>query len=308
MRSPVPPVLAFGVCSQEFLASVYRVVYGGCAMAHKKVKGHLSVGLLAAWLACPDLALAQLTLPNVPVPGLTEPGIITAPGVTVTLPSGSTPGVGLIDTSSLLPGLNLPVGSNVLLINLPGISILLPNLLQLASLGNGAVGVVLNQVAPVNQLFSDAARANQMTPVTQLLDSLTSRIPEVVWRDPGAGADARRVCAARCPQSLDVERGRCRPHATTTVRFPFQTSSADAQVSGATLPTRSIEKSTLPGVLWDASQALQGSGAARSTWVSAAVCSSRMSRSGAPRYCATPASRRPARRGSRRGRWGPLRS
>lgn len=143
-------------------------------VAHKTVRDFLAAGFLAGAITGSNAAHAQLTLPNITVPNVTVPaiavpGVVTVPGVTVagiTVVLPSVPSVNLVDPLGLVPGLNLPIGSNVLLINLPGVSILLPNLLELASLGNGAVGVVLNQVAPVNQLFSDAARANQMMPVT----------------------------------------------------------------------------------------------------------------------------------------------
>ena len=233
-------------------------------VTYKEVQGFLVAGFLAGAITGSNAAHAQLILPNITVPNITVPAIavpgvvtvpgVTVPGITIVLPTVNVPGVNLVDPLGLLPGLNLPLGSNVLLINLPGVSILLPNLLQLASLGNGAIGVVLTQVAPVNQLFSDAARANQMTPVTQLLDSLTSRGADSSSETPAPGT--KPMPAGYAPLGVPslwmwnaVAVGR-----TNHDGFRFQTGSADAEVSGATLPTRSIEKGTLPGVLWDASQ------------------------------------------------------
>ena len=115
--------------------------------------GRVSVFLLAAlalvtagspWAA----AQGSIALPNIIDPKIKLPTILPPKEgpVTVSLPDLGLPGISLLNTVNLPPNLGLPKGDPLLLVNLPGISIVVPNVPQLARLGSGVIGTVLTGV------------------------------------------------------------------------------------------------------------------------------------------------------------------
>ena len=117
---------------------------------------------LSLWMLAPGPAAAQDSdkqqdgrhiLPNIVIPKLDLP-IITDPKggpISVQLPDLGLPNVLHLDVSRLSPELRRRFGDeNLLLINLPGITIVLPDLPVIGGIGTGVLGVVLDQVSSVS--------------------------------------------------------------------------------------------------------------------------------------------------------------
>jgi hypothetical protein len=221
-------------------------------MTGRQIRAILLAAILASFAVVPDPASSQvpIVLPNVTSPTVTVPIIVVPiPGIAiVSLPSGA-PSVNLLNTLGLPPHVNLPINTNVLLVNLPGVSILVPTLAQLSVLGNSALGLVLNQVAPINQLLASTTSANLLGPVDTLLNGLAS----------GDLAQPGRPMATVLGSVVPLSTSNVWMWNAVTVGraehdgFQFQTNTGVGPVSGSTLPTRSIDKAELPGVLWDTS-------------------------------------------------------
>lgn len=230
-------------------------------MVRRRVTGLSLAGLLALLLAGPDRAAAQtplnlpVVLPNIIMPGLTVPGVTIQVGGTavVALPGLNVPSVNVLNTAGLPSSLNLPLNAAVLLVNLPGVSILAPALAQLSVLGNGALGLVLNQVGQVDQLLAATIGANLLTPVDQVLNAVTSGGPaaQSPWGASGTFAVSGSVAPLGVPNAWmwnSVTIGSSR-HAG----FHYQAGSGDGAAAGTAPSLRSVDKVNLPGVLWDAS-------------------------------------------------------
>jgi len=167
------------------------------------------------------------------------------------LPLGALPSLSF--ARGLPPDLGFPKGE-VLLVNLPGVSIVMPNLAKLAGLGTGVLGTVLDQVAPVNQLFAAKTSANLISPVEQLIDSLTA----IDVDNPNAA-----------PANNQGETG-LQPLAIPNLwmwnaitfgsgshgGFSYTAQYGDSVVTGRTLPVSSSDRAELPGIIWDATQEL----------------------------------------------------
>ena len=171
-------------------------------MLGKRIRSLLRAGLLLAFVVAGQgsaLAQTSVVLPNIITPGIVVPGIAIPVGGTpiVTLPSLTLPGVNVLNTAGLPASLNLPVNADVLLVNLPGVSILAPGLAQLSVFGNGVLGLVLNQVGQGDQLLTGVLGTNLLTPVDQLLNSLLSGDPGSSWSPTAAFGPERTGCPAR---------------------------------------------------------------------------------------------------------------
>jgi hypothetical protein len=183
-------------------------------MAGWKISGVLLAGCVGPLIAGHDPAFAQASL--------------SLPGITITLPI---PGIAIPSTGLPTVGLGIPTG----------------NLGQLSVLGNSALGILLNQVAPINQQLAATTGTNLLTPVDQLLNALTSGGPTLA----GILAQPGSVASFGLPNvwmwnAITVGR-------TDHDGFQFQANGGAGLLTGSTLPTRSLEKAVLPGVLWDAS-------------------------------------------------------
>jgi hypothetical protein len=144
----------------------------------------LAVALLL-WTLGYDPAAAQgaddgrrgrFILPNFIIPKLDLPIISGNKGgdISVQLPDLHLPNILHLDVSRLSPELRRRFGDeDLLLINLPGITIVLPDLPAINGLGSGVLGVVLDQVSSVSQTLSNTANQALLGPVQQILDNLT---------------------------------------------------------------------------------------------------------------------------------------
>ena len=109
-------------------------------------------------------------------------------------------------------------------------------------------GDVINHVSPITQLFANMGSAEAFASVDQLLNGLAF------------GNDAPSACAAR----MQARSGRSLPRTSrcgTRSRSTVLTTTAIASDGengascGSTLPFQTMERTQLPGVLWDASSA-----------------------------------------------------
>lgn len=234
-------------------------------MAWGRLKRIWWVGLVACAFAGHDTACAQ-KLPDVPGISIVLPNIVDAtiklPSIidptkgnpTVVLPGLALPNISLLNTKGLPPNLNLPAGENLLLINLPGISIVGPNRPELAGLGNGALGLLLNQVAGVNQLLASTVSLNLLGPIDQIIGGLTVGDGPTT-NTSSAGNNGPMGLAALSLSNLwtwnAVTLG-----SGSHGGFSFQATSGNGVVTGSTLPIHSSDTSVMPGVLVDASSLL----------------------------------------------------
>lgn len=218
--------------------------------------------LLAFAIAGHDSACAQ-KLPNVPGISITLPNIIdltiNLPTIidpakgnpTVVLPGVALPGISVVSTKGLPPGLNLPAGDNLLLINLPGISIVGPSVPALSGLGNSALGLVLNQVSGVNQLLANTVGLNLLGPIEQIIGGLTGGDGPTI-NAPSGGNNGQMGLVA-LPLSNLWTWNAVTLGSGSHGGFSYQASSANGIVTGSTLPIESSDRSMMPGVLIDAS-------------------------------------------------------
>ena len=234
-------------------------------MARGRLKRIWWVGLVALAVAGQGEARAQ-TLPAVPGISVVLPNIIDAtiklptiidPGKgnpTVVLPARPLPGISLLNTSGLPPILNLPAGDNLLLINLPGISIVGPNLPALAGAGDSVLGLLLNQVSGVNQLLANAVGLNLLGPFDQIIGGLIAGDGPTTSA-PSAGNNGPLALVA-LPLSNLWTWNAVTLGTGTHGGFNYKASFGDSVVSGSTLPIHSSNWSMMPGILMDASSPL----------------------------------------------------
>jgi hypothetical protein len=223
-------------------------------MAGWRGSGILFVVLLA-FLASPQRALAQgsITLPNVIDPKGQGPTIIGNPKegtVTVSLPKGGLPNVDLLFKPPR--DLGLPKGDVLLLVNLPGISIVTPNLTKLAGLGSGVLGTLLDQLAPVNDLFAAKTGLNLISPVEQLIDSLTAIDADKPNGPPSIHQGSTPI--EPLPISNLWMWNAVTFGSGSHGGFSYTAQYGDSVATGKTLPITSSDRAELPGIIWDATQ------------------------------------------------------
>ena len=231
-------------------------------MAWGRLKRIWWVGLLAFAIAGHDRACAQ-KLPEVPGISIALPNIIDVtiklptiidPGKgnpTVVLPALSLASISLLNTNGLPPILNLPAGENLLLINLPGISVVGPNLPALARVGNSALGLLLNQVSGVNQLLANTVGLSLLGPIEQIIGGLTGGDGPTT-NAPSAGNNGARGLVA-LPLSNLWTWSAVTLGSGSHNGFSYQANAGNGVVTGSTLPIHSSDSSLMPGVLVDAS-------------------------------------------------------
>lgn len=207
-----------------------------------------------ALLAGPERTFAQgsIVLPNIIDPKIDFPTINRpeeGPPI-VRLPAGELLDVSLLETAKLPPNLGLPKGDPLLLVNLPGVSIVVPNLPKLAAIGSGVLGVVLDQLAPVNQLFAAKTSLNLLSPLEQLIDSLTAIDADKPSGPPPVNQGSTPI--EPLPISNLWMWNAVTFGATSHGGFKYQAQYGDTVVTGSTLPIRASDRAELPGLIWDA--------------------------------------------------------
>jgi hypothetical protein len=224
---------------------------------------------LSFWMLGPGPAAAQDSdkqqdgrhiLPNIVIPKLDLP-IITDPKggpISVQLPDLGLPNVLHLDVSRLSPELRRRFGDeNLLLINLPGITIVLPDLPVVGGIGTGVLGVVLDQVSSVSQALSNTANQALLSPVQQILDNLlagggaaSSSSPNgPSGASPGGGVSGM----AALPLSNLWMWNAVIFGTSNHGGYQFRAGSGDNVITGTTLEMRTNQRSEMPGLLWDAS-------------------------------------------------------
>jgi hypothetical protein len=217
-------------------------------------------GVLAYFFAGQSVALAQtpinppgssIALPNITKKDIKLPTIEVSKEAVVVIPPTTVPGVAVLITADQPKNVKLPKGENLLLVNLPGLSILVPNLAKLATFGNGALGIVLDQVGLVDQLFANTANANLLAPVNQVIDDLVSggAVPSDGTQGVSSSATSILTLAASNLWTWNAATIGTTDHAG----FKFQSNGGGDPVTGTTLPGHSVDRAELPGILWDAS-------------------------------------------------------
>lgn len=198
-------------------------------------------------------------LPNIIVPKLDLP-IIHAGGsannISVHLPDLDLPNVLELDVSRLTPELRRRFGEqDLLLINLPGITIVLPDLPAVGGLGAGVLGVVLDQVSSVSQALSNTANQALLSPVQQILDNLTGGGSVTASPDGPSGSNGAGGVSgmAALPLSNLWMWNAVIFGTSSHSGYQFRAGSGDNVITGTTLEMRTNERSEMPGVLWDAS-------------------------------------------------------
>ncbi len=199
-------------------------------------------------------------LPNIVIPKLDLP-IITDPKggpISVQLPNLDLPNVLHLDVSRLTPELRRRFGDeDLLLINLPGITIVLPDLPVVGGIGTGVLGVVLDQVSSVSQALSNTANQALLSPVQQILDNLLGggSVASSSSTDGPSGANAGGGVSGMAALPLsNLWMWNAMTFGTSSHGgYQFRAGSGDNLITGTTLEVRTNERSEMPGILWDAS-------------------------------------------------------
>ncbi len=199
-------------------------------------------------------------LPNIVIPKLDLP-IITDPKggpISVQLPNLDLPNVLHLDVSRLTPELRRRFGDeDLLLINLPGITIVLPDLPVVGGIGTGVLGVVLDQVSSVSQALSNTANQALLSPVQQILDNLlgggSAASSSSTDGPSGANAGGGVPGMAALPLSNLWMWNAMTFGTSSHGGYQFRAGSGDNLITGTTLEVRTNERSEMPGILWDAS-------------------------------------------------------
>jgi hypothetical protein len=199
----------------------------------------------------------RLTLPNLIVPRLDLPIITGRSGgpISVQLPDLNLPNVLHLDISSLSPDLRRRFGDqDLLLINLPGITIVLPDLPIIDGLGSGVLGVVLDQVSSVNRMLAATTNLALLGPVQQILDNLTSGGSAGAAAASSDGPSAAGVSSMAALPLSNLWMWNAVTFGTSNHGgYQFRAGSGDNVTTGTTLEMRTTERSDMPGLLWDAS-------------------------------------------------------
>jgi hypothetical protein len=207
-----------------------------------------------------DGGRGRWVLPNLIVPKLDLPVIHAGGGshISVHLPDLNLPNVLHLDVSRLTPELRRRFGEqDLLLINLPGITIVLPDLPAVNGLGSGVLGVVLDQVSSVSQTLSNTANQALLGPVQQILDNLTGGGGGAAAAAPDGPSGSSGGGGASGMAALPLSNLWMWNAATLGTSshggYRFRAGSGDNVITGTTLEMRTNQRSEMPGVLWDAS-------------------------------------------------------
>ena len=199
-------------------------------------------------------------LPNLIVPKLDLPIISGIKGgdVSVQLPDFHLPNILHLDVSRLSPELRRRFGDDdLLLINLPGITIVLPDLPAVNALGAGVLGVVLDQVSWVSQTLSNTANQALLAPVQQVLDNLVSGGGPGAASSSGGPSGSSTGGGANGMAALPLSNlwmwNAAIFGTSNHGGYQFRAGSGDNVITGTTLEVRTNQRSDMPGVLWDAS-------------------------------------------------------
>lgn len=202
----------------------------------------------------------RLILPNLIIPKLDLPIISGNKGgdISVQLPDHHLPNILHLDVSRLSPELRRRFGDeDLLLINLPGITIVLPDLPAINGLGSGVLGVVLDQVSSVSQTLSNTANQALLGPVQQILDNLTGGSGGATASSSdgpsGSSAGGGTSGMAALPLSNLWMWNAVTFGTSNHGGYQFRAGSGDNVVTGTTLEMRTSQRSEMPGLLWDAS-------------------------------------------------------
>jgi hypothetical protein len=214
--------------------------------------GNLGLGNLGLGNLLNNPLSVGVAIPNVVDVTINVPTIITTGpnGPTVVLPNINLPSIVQLDVSGL-QNLSLPTGDTLLLINLGGISLAVPNVPAVTQLGNSVLGVVLDQVAPVNQVLATTTNVAVLSPVQQLIDHQTSTGTGSLDRTETVVSGS--TAFAPTPVSNLWMWNAVNIGTTKHDGFQFKAGSGDGQITGSTLGVRSVDRSETPGLLWDAS-------------------------------------------------------
>ena len=201
----------------------------------------------------PDVPGISIALPNLIDPKIKLPTIIDPDkgGPTVRLPALALPNISFLDTKGLPPNLSLPAGDRLLLINLPGISIVGPNLPVVSGLGNSLLNLLLNQVSGVNQLLSNTVSLNLLGPIDQIINGLT--LGDGPTTNSPSASNNGSVSLVALPLSNLWTWNAVTFGSGNHGGYSYQASYGNSVVTGSTLPIHSSDWSMMPGILLDAS-------------------------------------------------------
>jgi hypothetical protein len=166
---------------------------------------------------------------------------VGAGGATVVLPNASVLGV---DVTATPLSLNLAVGESLL--ELPAISIGVAGVGEVTLLGDDGLENVLNQLSSATQLFAGIGRANMMAPFEQVLDGLAF----------GTSSYCANATASGFAPPPAANVWTWNAAAVGTAEHAGYELQGGGDSTGCSLPFRSLERSQLPGMLWDASSYL----------------------------------------------------
>ena len=187
---------------------------------------------------------ATVSLPGARVAGLVAISSatvsVTGNGATVTLPSASL-GSGLLSVTPL----NLNLGGQAPPIVPPAVTVGIPGPSPLTVLGSDA----LNQISPITQLFAGMGSAGVLAPVDQLVSGLSF-----------ANAASSGCAAADAGAMSPLPAANIWMWNASTIRQTdhdgMRINSSENSQCGSSLPIQTLERTNLPGILWDASSAL----------------------------------------------------
>lgn len=202
-------------------------------------------------------------LPNLIVPKLDLPIITSLKDghLSVQLPDLDLPNVLHLDVSRLSPELRRRFGDeDLLLINLPGITVVLPDLPAVNALGTGILGVVLDQVSGVSQALSNTANQALLSPVQEILDNLLGGGSPAGASSSGGPSSSNAGGGASGMAALPLSNlwmwNAVNFGTSNHGGYHFRAGSGDNVITGTTLEMRTNQRSEMPGVLWDASTAV----------------------------------------------------
>jgi hypothetical protein len=200
----------------------------------------------------PDVPGTSITLPNVIDDRIKVPTIDPGKGdPTVRLPALALPNISFLQTKGLPPIHNLPPGDNLLLINLPGVSIIGPNLPAVSGGENSLLNLLLNQASSVNQLLANTVSLNLLGPIDQIISGLTLG-DGPTNAAPNAGNNGSVAMVALPLSNLWIWNAMTFGSGNHG-GYSYQASYGGNMVTGSTLPVHSSDWSIMPGVIIDAS-------------------------------------------------------
>jgi hypothetical protein len=263
---PVAFVLAYAVVGTRVAVGQLGLNIPGASIALPSVAGpgitiaSTSVGLSGsgATVVLPGVSVANLAIvtsssvsvsgagASVVLPGASVANIatvsttslnITSTGATVALPSATVLGV---DVTSTPLSLDLTGSGNLL--ELPAVHIGVGSL-EVTLLGDDGLENVLNQLSSTTQMFAGFGRASIMAPFEQVLDGMAFDASSACTNADASGFAPAPAANVWTWNAVTVG---------TTDHSGYELHGG-GNGAGCSLPFHSLERSQLPGMIWDAS-------------------------------------------------------